>query len=362
MQAAISLIHALRLHVHMLVVSPHAIPLSPSPSSPLSFFQASAAILLHALRAASCPVGPAPQRMAYLFGEVLASRLAGDGMERYLKDVPSDPKTLERALAHNVARIPHAFYFGSSAVLSVIHALASAQRSTVVPTLSLATGLPAVPVSKEHLHVIDVGMEFSFLWLPQLFHHLAARPQGPPHSLRVTILDVCPAALASVAESRRMQAMDLKEKLALKAVTAGVERFECDVVFSFADDLIQTLAGLRFSEERERKRRERGVGVGGERGRGDTRWAVRGEGAAKRANLGPLKQNNSRCDGGAGRTVDVLAVCSILKLHELSDLAGSGPSTRDCMLAVRWGPSPGRGRRKGPQRGSSAPWQSRAYL
>ena len=110
-----------------------------------------------------------------------------------------------------------------------------------------------------------------------------------------------------------------------------------------ADNLIQTLAGLRFSEERERKRRERGVGVGGVGGRGDTGWAVRGEGAAKRVNLGPLMLNSSRRDGGAGRRVDVLAVCSMIKLHELSDVAGSGPSTRDCMLAVRWGATLGGG-------------------
>ena len=326
MQAAISLIHALRVHVHMLVVSPHAIPLSPSPSSPLSFFQASAAILLHALRAASCPVGPAPQRMAHLFANALASRLAGDGMERYFKDVPSDPKTLERALAHTVTHVPHAFFFGCCAVLSVIHALACRQRSTADLTLSLAPHSAAKLVPQEHLHIIELNMETSLVWLPQLFHHLAARPQGPPHSVHVTVLDVCPAALASVAESRKAQAGGVKEKLAVKAVTAGVERFECDVVFCFTDDLVQTLAGLRFSEERERKRREKGGG------------RVRGRGKSRRVDLGWYRPCNSTLEDGtdpAGSVVDVLAVCNMVKLQELPDEADGGPSKRDCMLAVR---------------------------
>ena len=263
--------------------------------------------------------------MAHLFANALASRLAGDGMERYFKDVPSDPKTLERALAHTVTHVPHAFFFGCCAVLSVIHALACRQRSTADLTLSLATSSADDSVPKEHLHIIDFNMETSLVWLPQLFHHLAARPQGPPHSVHVTVLDVCPAALASVAESRRAQAGGVKEKLAVKAVTAGVERFECDVVFCFTDDLIQTLARLRFSEERERKTRQKGAGVSG-------------RGKSRRVDLGRHGRDNSTRDDGvgpAGSVVDVLAVCNMIKLQELPDEADGGPSKRDCMLMVR---------------------------
>ena len=314
------------------LVSPHVNGFSacyfPSPIPPPfpPLFQASAAILLHALRAASCPVGPAPQRMAYLFANALASRLAGDGMQRYFKDVPSDPKTLEQALAHSVTHVPHAFFFGSCAVLSVIHVLASAQRSTVDLTLSLALHSAAIAAPKEHLHIIEMNMETSLGWLPQLFLHLASRPQGPPHSVHVTVLDVCPAALASMAENRRAQAGGVKERLAVKALTAGLERFECDVVFCFTDDLVQTLAGLRFSEERERKRREKGGG------------RVRGRGKSRRVDLGWYRPCNSTLEDGtdpAGSVVDVLAVCNMVKLQELPDEADGRPSKRDCMLAVR---------------------------
>ena len=264
--------------------------------------------------------------MAYLFANALASRLAGDGMERYFKDVPSDPKTLERALAHTVTHVPHAFFFGRCAVLSVIHALASARRSTANLPDSLFPCSAANTVHKEHLHIIELNMETSLVWLPQLFLRLASRPQGPPHSMRLTILDVCPAALASVAESRRSQAGDVRERLAVKAVTAGVERFQCDVVFCFTDDLVQTLAGLRFSEERERKRREKGGG------------RVRGRGKSRRVDLGWYRPCNSTLEDGtdpAGSVVDVLAVCNMVKLQELPDEADGGPSKRDSMLMVR---------------------------
>ena len=41
------------------------------------------------------------------------------------------------------------------------------------------------------------------MWLP-LLRQLAARPQGPPHRMRVTILDVLPRAMEGVSSGRKV--------------------------------------------------------------------------------------------------------------------------------------------------------------
>ena len=48
--------------------------------------------MLRELRAASSPVGPAPQRLAHYFANALASRALGDGVQRYAAEVPPNPK------------------------------------------------------------------------------------------------------------------------------------------------------------------------------------------------------------------------------------------------------------------------------
>ena len=46
--------------------------------------------LLRELRAAASPVGPAPQRLAHYFANALASRVLGDGAQRYAAEVPQN--------------------------------------------------------------------------------------------------------------------------------------------------------------------------------------------------------------------------------------------------------------------------------
>ena len=70
----------------------HGVPflltlLNDPPFSPL---QGATSHLLRELRAASSPVGPAPQRMAQYCADALASRVAGDGIVRYAAELPRD--------------------------------------------------------------------------------------------------------------------------------------------------------------------------------------------------------------------------------------------------------------------------------
>ena len=58
---------------------------------PLHFpLQGAIHYLLRELRAASSPVGPAPQRLAHYFANALASRVLGDGAQRYAAEVPQN--------------------------------------------------------------------------------------------------------------------------------------------------------------------------------------------------------------------------------------------------------------------------------
>ena len=220
-------------------------------------------------------MGPAPQCAAHLFATVLGSRLASDAWQRYLAP-PSDLQAIANAYLHHV-NTPVVHFLGCCATVCAVHALIHAHRRLSCIGAALGPGPPA-----EHIHVIDMNSETSS-WIFQLMRHLASRPRGAPQNLHIAILDMLPRVLAATSAGREHRFTQLKEQLSEQAVTAWVERFECEVVSCFMEEMQESLGKVTLSEERERMRRSSRAGAttGGTRdskeATGLCRWSVGGE-------------------------------------------------------------------------------------
>ena len=136
--------------------------------------------------------------MAYMFATCLASRVAGDGFQQYLAMTPPDSQAFEAAYMHYTSATPFAFFFGCCATVSALQALSHAHSSAVTSTAGRLARL------REHLHIIDVNIETAYMWLP-VMKKLAERPQGPPSSMRITLLDAVPPVLAEFSQGRQVR-------------------------------------------------------------------------------------------------------------------------------------------------------------
>ena len=333
---------------------------------PLSPPQAAIRALLCELESASCPVGPAPQRTAHYFSSALASRVRGDGLQRYLAELPPDPQAYEQAYMQYNVRTPSLHFLFQSCLASVSRALSLEYEAEVDNWLPQQVDhwLPGQPQQQqqpqpiERIHIIDTNVEFAIMWL-QFIGQLADRPQGPPQSMRVTLLDVLPPVTASMSRSRRERALQLKEQLSVAALVAGIQEFECDVIVCCSSRIAEALARVKVrAGEREVRWRQTWssrmyqacesqtdgndggyVSKRMRRMRGDSaKWQrpvpAGGGGAGGRRRGG---HSGVAVAGAGGRpVVDFLAVISLMRLMELRPEPGPlGPSPRDVYLKVR---------------------------
>ena len=115
--------------------------------------------------------------------------------------------------------------------------------------------LPRCREPIERIHIIDISIESVQTWLA-LMGQLAGRPQGPPASLRITILDVMSRVLAVGKDDRAMIREQVRQQLSAQAAAAGIERFECDVIACFADEMEAGLGRVRVNRAERRRRWE----------------------------------------------------------------------------------------------------------
>ena len=209
----------------------------PPSLAPCSPSQDAIHALLRELEAASCPLGPASQRTAHYFATALASRVRGDALQHYLAEVPSDAHAFAQAYMHYTAHVPFSHFITLACLTPVSQAL-SLEYEYVLERNRRR------PV--ERVHVIDTNVESAFVWLVFL-GQLGRRPQGPPRSVRVTLLDVVPPVVSGRGQGRRARAMQIKEQLSVQAVVAGIEEFECDVVSCSGSRIAEGLAQVRVS-------------------------------------------------------------------------------------------------------------------
>ena len=363
----LSLDHFLALTTTLILYLTHSLPL-----------QNAAASFLRILASASDREGPAPQRMACLLGTCLASRLAGDGLHRYLTcPAPMDPRTVDAANMHYMERTPIPHFFNACATASLSHALAAAHRraaaakpsSRPLPPHSSSHPLPRPsssshdsPSSLEHIHIIDLNIETCFPWVSLALRQLADRPQGVPRSMKVTMVDALPRQLAGDgAQLRRLRAMQAREQLKVQAVVVGVERFECELVTCCFEELREKLEGVRVSERRaEMMRKEVEEGMLKAK-RADACWAAGGGVAATAgeadvsvAQCCATNQHDGHghghahgCNGGRrgaiatecrenerSSLVDVLFVCNMMRLVDYPQCGVNQDSPRDTVLSV----------------------------
>ena len=155
----------------------------------------------------------------------------------------------------------------------------SLERETALDTWQGCSsgGLRGNRPLEERIHIVESNIEFATVWLLFIRQlagtggssgHQGGLPHGgisssssPTHSpshrrLRITLLDVLPPVMAGgQSQSRRARALQLKEQLAVEAVLAGIEEFECDVVTCHASRIQVGLAQVRGINAEERAER-----------------------------------------------------------------------------------------------------------
>ena len=185
------------LSTHSLLCSPHIFPAR----SPL--LQDAVSILARELQAASCDSGNAAQRVAFFFSQAFSARLAGTGMQAYIQSgIPDDPKEFDAAWMHYTTTTPLSHFFLCTTQRTILHALRQAARELPVKGRSRPM---------ERLHLIDMNVEAMHLWLA-LIRWLAMRPQGAPHSFRITVVDIqAPSTPKEMVQARQGLAMQVRK-------------------------------------------------------------------------------------------------------------------------------------------------------